>query len=1037
MVVRTAEEKAAAEARQKEIDDKKKEAALSVLEKTMQPREKRKEKKVGKEKEKTTEDASVKEDDIAEALVLGEPASASSSSAPAAVNAPKQGVVTSGTIPLPSLTVPVAPSTSPPTTQPAAKFSVAAAKTPAAVGGVLPFAAAAGRAVQSHNQAHHGMGSSAAAIVDPELNSLQDFPPLGASEPATPATPATSQASKASTSWASAAAVSGSSSTVASGQLQMASQHVGPTPVFGLNNSNVSGGGHNNNSATPQASVPGTAGGGAGNISLQHKYRQQDADELKTIATQAFEYRPSPEVMLAAEAKRQALLKEQQQHHYAVPVHVGGTSHQRQPSGSSTNGGITPTSPVPSSLSAHGDSGSLLPNSTSESLYDPIFDSSLLSASIFSDLGITGAGAGQQSAQFGGMSGSSAHSSASHNRGGSLMSDSLGSGLGGGLFGDNSRTESRLGNFFGGKHGAGGLTSNVSRAASFGFNILDTLGADTHNSLNEFSSSLSLNDGMLGGSSSSSDTNLTALSGSTNVVPNSLSNSGSNTNLFQMSSIDEQIRQLTSQIPGSASTHARPSSPSSSSAGAGAPNSGGLGLGFGGGYGSNSDAMMFGGPLASSSRGNDNLMRTMYPSEPYPGLFNSAPSSITGGPLGASQSTLFGGLGSGRRPSPGPLGGLGGSLSLFDAPGMSSMSGMTDFSLSGLEPLGLTGDSLHSFGGSVGMVMPVPESMFPSAAWLRSYDMHIYHWNPATDVASHLLLTEHMNTGVPTFAVHMPKEYLPYLFDGPESVNMRLQEMIARTQCNMWLDEEMLRGSRETFLVLYKDLPSSASQADPLMTAVDLISLLMRQVLTTIASTQSHGLLGMSGSGISSISALLSGASSTSFASKVAAAGMAAGSPNRGLSVLSGSNNGFSLDANSVVNSLFGSDSNSNTPNSSVASITSPENAGVSPQTPGFGAGLGQGGLSAPKSFMAKNVNPPHIRTKRPELLTLLGHPHGHSPTYIHRGLEIPRETVGMIIGHGGKKIKDLSALSGAKIQFKVRPCVDVFVHCCMSCVRK
>jgi GTPase Era involved in 16S rRNA processing len=41
--------------------------------------------------------------------------------------------------------------------------------------------------------------------------------------------------------------------------------------------------------------------------------------------------------------------------------------------------------------------------------------------------------------------------------------------------------------------------------------------------------------------------------------------------------------------------------------------------------------------------------------------------------------------------------------------------------------------------------------------------------------------------------------------------------------------------------------------------------------------------------------------------------------------------------------------------------------------------------------------------------------------SYIHRGLEIPRETVGMIIGHGGKKIKDLSAASGAKIQFKVR----------------
>jgi GTPase Era involved in 16S rRNA processing len=49
--------------------------------------------------------------------------------------------------------------------------------------------------------------------------------------------------------------------------------------------------------------------------------------------------------------------------------------------------------------------------------------------------------------------------------------------------------------------------------------------------------------------------------------------------------------------------------------------------------------------------------------------------------------------------------------------------------------------------------------------------------------------------------------------------------------------------------------------------------------------------------------------------------------------------------------------------------------------------------------------------------------------SYIHRGLEIPRETVGMIIGHGGKKIKDLSAASGAKIQFKVRTlsCSSIF----------
>jgi hypothetical protein len=39
---------------------------------------------------------------------------------------------------------------------------------------------------------------------------------------------------------------------------------------------------------------------------------------------------------------------------------------------------------------------------------------------------------------------------------------------------------------------------------------------------------------------------------------------------------------------------------------------------------------------------------------------------------------------------------------------------------------------------------------------------------------------------------------------------------------------------------------------------------------------------------------------------------------------------------------------------------------------------------------------------------------------YVQRWLEIPRDSVGLIIGQGGKKIKDLCTLSGAKIQFRV-----------------
>ena len=56
----------------------------------------------------------------------------------------------------------------------------------------------------------------------------------------------------------------------------------------------------------------------------------------------------------------------------------------------------------------------------------------------------------------------------------------------------------------------------------------------------------------------------------------------------------------------------------------------------------------------------------------------------------------------------------------------------------------------------------------------------------------------------------------------------------------------------------------------------------------------------------------------------------------------------------------------------------------------------------------------PH--TKKPELIksaVVIG-------GFVMRAVEIPREVVGMIIGQGGKRIKELCSQSGAKIQFKV-----------------
>jgi hypothetical protein len=55
--------------------------------------------------------------------------------------------------------------------------------------------------------------------------------------------------------------------------------------------------------------------------------------------------------------------------------------------------------------------------------------------------------------------------------------------------------------------------------------------------------------------------------------------------------------------------------------------------------------------------------------------------------------------------------------------------------------------------------------------------------------------------------------------------------------------------------------------------------------------------------------------------------------------------------------------------------------------------------------------------TRRPEPLRVLSLQPGG---YVQRWLEIPRDSVGLVIGQGGKKIKDLCTLSGAKIQFRV-----------------
>jgi hypothetical protein len=57
-----------------------------------------------------------------------------------------------------------------------------------------------------------------------------------------------------------------------------------------------------------------------------------------------------------------------------------------------------------------------------------------------------------------------------------------------------------------------------------------------------------------------------------------------------------------------------------------------------------------------------------------------------------------------------------------------------------------------------------------------------------------------------------------------------------------------------------------------------------------------------------------------------------------------------------------------------------------------------------------------HPKKTRPPLLRISPLPGG----YIQRAVEIPRETVGLVIGNGGKTIQDMCTQCSAKIQFRV-----------------
>ena len=281
----------------------------------------------------------------------------------------------------------------------------------------------------------------------------------------------------------------------------------------------------------------------------------------------------------------------------------------------------------------------------------------------------------------------------------------------------------------------------------------------------------------------------------------------------------------------------------------------------------------------------------------------------------------------------------------------------------------------------------LPESAFTSVAWLRQHGMYMYRW--AGDAAE---WTE--------YAMHLPPSVTPFFTadrTSPSSVSV-LSDLQA-SGCKMWVDKETLMGREATFLVFLRGAAGQPSNAC-MNTALDLLSIKMRQLLPQIAS-QSH-LYGSIGSNRVNTPPLLSGLTSTL---KQPLSAWSTGASFVGVSTgtggdISGLGMGLAVDEedHSIISDEY----------------YDPEDLARSLSL--LGEGVDGGDTDWCTVPPKRNISLPS--TRRPEPLRL--NSSDGQGGYVQRWLEIPRDSVGLVIGQGGKKIKDLCTLSGAKIQFRV-----------------
>ena len=204
------------------------------------------------------------------------------------------------------------------------------------------------------------------------------------------------------------------------------------------------------------------------------------------------------------------------------------------------------------------------------------------------------------------------------------------------------------------------------------------------------------------------------------------------------------------------------------------------------------------------------------------------------------------------------------------------------------------------------------ETVFPSVAWLRQFDMCMYRW--AGDSAE---WTE--------YALHLPSKAIVDHVVGENGA--QLLELQRTSGCKMWMARELLRGRETSFLVFLRGSSGQPSNAC-MNIALDLISTRLRPLLLGSSYRQAAG--------------------------------------------------------NQLVDI---SSPTWQTPPSELFDIDS----------------LDLGAFNRPKGVVPEE----------PRGVMLQG-------GLVLRAVEIPREAVGIIIGQGGKKIKELCQQSGAKIQFRV-----------------